>query len=87
MGRGFHADFFGWYNNEHHHSGLGLMTPADMHFGRAQERHAARSLVLEAAHRTHPERFVLGTPTPPALPTAAWINKPKSGNGSVLSQA
>jgi putative transposase len=63
------------------------MTPADMHFGRAQERHAARSLVLEAAHRTHPERFVLGTPTPPALPTAAWINKPKSGNGSVLSQA
>lgn len=85
--RGFHGDFFGWYNNEHHHTGLGLLTPADVHFGRAEERHAARSLVLEAAHRAHPERFVLGTPTPPDLPTAAWINKPKSAEGSVIAQA
>jgi len=85
--RGFHGDFFGWYNNEHHHSSLGLMTPADVHFGRAEERHAARSLVLEAAQLAHPERFVAGVPTPPALPTAAWINKPKSENGSVIGQA
>ena len=85
--RGFHGDFFGWYNNEHHHSSLGLMTPADVHFGRAEERHAARSLVLEAAQLAHPERFVAGVPTPPALPTAAWINKPKSKNESVIAQA
>ena len=85
--RGFHGDFFGWYNNEHHHTGLGLLTPADVHFGRAEERRAARALVLEAAHVAHPERFVLGPPTPPALPTAAWINKPKSENGSVIAQA
>ena len=84
---GFSGDFFRWYNNEHHHTGLGLLTPADVHFGRAEQRHAARALVLEAAHRVHPERFVLGTPVPPPLPTAAWINKPKSVDGSVISRA
>lgn len=85
--RGHLGDFFRWYNNEHHHTGLGLLTPADVHFGRAEERHANRVVVLEAAHRAHPERFVAGTPTPPALPTAAWINKPKSVDGSVISRA
>lgn len=85
--RGFNGDFFRWYNNEHHHTGLGLLTPADVHFGRAEQRHAARALVLEAAHRAHPERFVNGTPIPPALPSAAWINKPKSADGSVISRA
>jgi putative transposase len=84
--RGFHGDFFRWYNNEHHHVGLGLLTPADVHFGRAEARHANRALVLEAAHRAHPERFVVGTPIPPALPTAAWINKPKSADGSVIAR-
>lgn len=85
--RGFHRDFFDWYNNEHHHVGLGLLTPADVHFGRAEQRRADRTLVLEAAHRAHPERFVMGTPVPPPLPTAAWINKPKSVDGSVTARA
>ena len=85
--RGFHGDFFRWYNNEHHHTGLGLLTPADVHFGRAEDRHANRALVLEAAHRAHPERFVTGTPIPPPLPTAAWINKPSSVDGSVIARA
>jgi putative transposase len=84
--RGFNGDFFRWYNNEHHHTGLGLMTPADMHFGRAEQRHANRSQVLATAQSAHPERFVSGTPVPPALPTAAWINKPKSVDGSVISR-
>ena len=69
-------DFFDWYNLEHHHSGLGLMTPSDVHHGLAAHRHAERAKVLEAAHRAHPERFVHGVPIPPSLPTAAWINKP-----------
>ncbi len=85
--RGFNGDFFRWYNDEHHHTGLGLLTPADVHFGRAEERHAGRAQVLDAAHRAHPERFVLGNPVPPPLPTAAWINKPKSVDGSVISRA
>lgn len=85
--RGFHVDFFDWYNDEHHHTGLGLLTPADVHFGRAEQRRAERVKVLEAAHGAHPERFVLGTPVPPPLPTAAWINKPKSVDGSVIARA
>ena len=52
------------------------MTPAAVHYGRAQELHAARAHVLESAYAATPERFVRGTPKPPTLPTAAWINKP-----------
>ena len=66
----------GLYNQDHHHAGIGLMTPAAVHFGRAIEFHAARARVLEAAYAARPERFVRGTPMPPTLPTAAWINKP-----------
>jgi len=69
-------DLFQWYNDEHHHSGLGYLTPADVHFGRAQQRHGARAAVLAQAYAAHPERFPGGAPTPPALPTAAWINPP-----------
>ena len=85
--RGFSEDFFRWYNDEHHHTGLGLLTPADVHFGRAEQRHADRTQVLEAAHRLHPDRFVRGIPVPPDLPKAAWINQPKSIDGSVISRA
>lgn len=85
--RGFLRDFFHWYNNEHHHSGIGLLTPADVHFRRAEQRHTDRARVLETAHILHPERFVHGVPTPPPLPTAAWINKPKSEDGSVIARA
>jgi putative transposase len=75
--RGFCQTFFPWYNTEHHHAGLGLLTPADIHFGRAATRVAARAVVLAAAHAVHPERFVRGVPRPPAVPSAVWINPPK----------
>jgi putative transposase len=68
--------FFDWYNHEHRHSGIGLMTPAAVHLGHAIELHAARARVLDAAYERHPERFVRKPPVPPELPTAAWINKP-----------
>jgi putative transposase len=68
--------FVGWYNHQHRHSGIGLMTPAAVHYGRAQQLHAARGQVLEAAYAAHPERFVRKPPVPPELPTEAWINKP-----------
>lgn len=70
------VDFFPWYNCEHHHVGLGLLTPHDVHHGLAAARHAERTLVLAAAHAQHPERFPRGTPKPPPLPTEVWINKP-----------
>jgi len=67
----------GAHNHEHRHSGIGLMTPAAVHHGQAQQLHAARAAVLEAAYARNPERFVRKPPAPPELPTAAWINKPK----------
>lgn len=69
--------FVGWYNGAHRHSGIGLMTPAAVHHGHAHKLHADRARVLEAAYTRNPERFVRQAPVPPALPTAAWINKPK----------
>jgi putative transposase len=74
--RAFCRQFFDWYNNQHRHSGIGLMTPAAVHHGRAQALHAERARVLEAAYVARPERFVKGAPKPPTLPSAAWINKP-----------
>jgi putative transposase len=69
--------FFDWYNHEHRHSGIGLMTPAAVHHDYALALHAARARVLDGAYQQKPERFVRKPPVPPALPTAAWINKPK----------
>ena len=74
--RAFNRDFFDWYNDEHHHSGLALMTPHDVHYGLAESRRAERATVLDAAFLAHPERFTRGRPTPLALPTAVWINPP-----------
>ena len=69
--------FFAWYNTEHHHSGLGLLTPAMVHFGHAPEVLAARQHTLDIAYAAHPERFVHGAPRPQPLPEAVWINPPK----------
>jgi putative transposase len=68
--------FFAWYNLEHRHSALGLMTPHDIHYGLADGKWRQRAAVLRAAYAAHPERFPRGVPSPPPLPTAAWINKP-----------
>lgn len=75
--RAFCRDFFRWYNHEHRHSGIGLMTPADVHFGRAAMLQEKRAQVLAAAYAERPERFIGGMPQPPRLPTAAWINRPE----------
>ena len=71
------TDFFPWYNTEHRHSGLGLHTPYDVHFGLAEAKRASRAVVLAAAYAATPERFVNRPPTPAPLPAAAWINPPK----------
>jgi putative transposase len=75
--RSFSERFFCWYNKAHRHSGIGLLTPETVHYGRAEEVIAARRLVLEEAFRAHPERFVRKQPEPPKLPAAVWINPPK----------
>lgn len=76
--RGWSGEFMDWYNYEHYHTGLGLMTPAMVHYRVADEAQAQRQQVLEAAYRSNPERFVRGVPSPPDLPEAVWINKPKN---------
>lgn len=70
--------FFAWYNHEHHHSGLALLTPSDVHFHRAQVVLQTRQAVLQAAYRRTPQRFVKGLPKPLQLPPAVWINPPKA---------
>lgn len=68
--------FIHWYNNEHRHTSLGLMTPATVHYGLAAELTVQRQVTLQAAYEKNPERFVKGLPTPPKLQTAVWINPP-----------
>lgn len=74
--RRFCRAFFDWYNQDHHHTGIGLMTPDQVHYGQIDAIHAARQLTLDQAFRETPERFVKKPPVPPAKPTAAWINPP-----------
>jgi len=74
--RAFCQTFFPWYNTEHYHSGLGLLTPENVHYGRAPRIAEARQEVLRAAYEKHPERFKGRIPKPAPLPDAVWINKP-----------
>jgi putative transposase len=73
---GFCQGFFHWYNEEHYHSGIGMLTPASVHYGQAAKILEVRQQVLAAAYAKHPERFVNKPPAPLALPQAVWINPP-----------
>jgi len=69
--------FFAWYNADHHHTGLGLLTPVVVHTGQAESVLQKRQQVLDSAYAVHPERFVKHAPVPTQLPVAVWINPPK----------
>jgi transposase InsO family protein len=75
--RGFMNDFVGWYNHEHRHTGIGLNTPADLHYGLAADKATHRAATLALARADNPERFTNSIP-PKILhvPDAAWINRP-----------
>lgn len=73
-GRAWLQDFFGWHNDEHHHAGLALFTPADVFHGRVEAVRAVRQTALDAAYHAHPERFPHGPPRVPLPPTAVHIN-------------
>jgi putative transposase len=73
--RQFCRTFFDWYNRQHRHSGLALLTPEQVHTGQSEIIVQQRAQTLNAAYRSHPHRF--GRPPQPQLPpTAAWINPP-----------
>jgi len=74
--RAFCAAFFEHYNHVHRHAGIGLHTPASVHFGTAGEIRVQRAATLDAAYAANPARFRHRPPTPPKLPTVAWINEP-----------
>ncbi len=74
--RSFCETFFGYYNHEHRQSGIGLHTPASLHYGTATAIRAQRAATLDAAYTANPHRFNGRRPTPPKLPTVAWINNP-----------
>lgn len=80
--RAFGHVFFPWYNNAHHHSALGFLTPAVVHHGLAERVREKRKDVLVAAYAAHPERFVNGLPRPAELPQAVWINPPPEKTAS-----
>jgi len=79
--------FFPWYNTAHRHTGIGLLTAHDVHYGLADQRVAARTGVLAAAYAAHPDRFVAGVPRPPARPTEVWINPPRIAAASTPNPA
>ncbi len=75
--RAFCQTFFSWYNQEHRHTGISLLTPETVHYGNAPDVLRQRERVLIAAYNAHPERFVRKIPAPGPLPEAVWINPPK----------
>lgn len=78
--------FFPWYNEEHPHSGLGMLTPKTVHFGQVDQVLAQRQAVLDSAYRAHPERFVRKPPSAGQPPTEVWINPPQPPNSEEESQ-
>jgi putative transposase len=74
--RGFCQTFFPWYNTEHHHSGIGFLTPRQVHYGLAKRIVKEREAVLKMAYERYPDRFKRGLPKSMPLPESVWINKP-----------
>ena len=74
--RRYSGNFLHWYNVEHRHSGLALMTPEVVHYGRTREVLVHRQRVLDAAYAAHPDRFVKGPPRAQEPPSEVWINQP-----------
>jgi putative transposase len=82
----FCRGFFGWYNNQHHHSGISMLTPSDVHHSRGEEVLRRRQETLTRAFKEHPERFVKGVPTVAQVPQEVWINKPVSQDRTQTSR-
>ena len=80
----FCREFFYWYNKLHHHSGIGLMTPEQVHYNLSPQIYENRANVLNKAFEKYPKRFKGKRPLPPEIPQEAWINKPKADDSQAL---
>ena len=85
--RNFCRDYFPWYNDEHHHSRIAMLTPSDLHYGRGEEILKARHQVMIEAFTRDPRRFNGCMPKMLKIPTEVWINKPIQGGEIVASNA
>ena len=74
--RAYCQDFFPWYNQEHHHSGIALLTPEMLHYGRPGRSSNSDKRCSMQAYARNPERFTHARPKHPPQPTAVWINPP-----------
>ena len=87
--RRFCKAYMSWYNDEHHHTGLALLTPATVHHGRTEAVLETRQTTLDAAYSEHPERFIKGPPRTPSPPVEVWINPPRTddSDSSIAAEA
>jgi transposase InsO family protein len=75
--RAFMDEFTQYYNHEHHHTGIGLHTAANVHYNLTGPINQLRHDTLTTARTTNPERFTTTTdPKILTLPDTAWINPP-----------
>ena len=77
--------FFGWYNHEHRHSGIGLHTPADVHYGRAHAVREARGRVLDAAYPPTPNGSSASTPSRRSCPAPSGSTSPRTRRSRLSS--
>ncbi len=77
--------FFAWYNGEHRHSGIAMLTPEMLHYGEADQIIQRRSDALDAAFAAHPKRFKGRRPIPESPPKAVWINPPEATESTTVS--
>ena len=84
--RHFCDEFFRWYNLEHYHTGIALLTPSDVHLGKGDIVIARRQRVLDEAFMKSPHRFSGGHPRHPVLQKHVWINAPVNVAASVLGE-
>lgn len=75
--RTYCRDFFSWYNNEHRHSGIAMLTPEMVHYNLVDEVVEKRNSILQKAFQSKPERFVKGVPKAKIPENKVWINKPE----------
>jgi transposase InsO family protein len=85
--RGWLATFFGWHNDEHHHSGLAMFTPAEVFFGRVERVRVDRQAALDEAYQAHRERFPNGAPRVALPPHEVSINPITSSTVSLVDDA
>jgi len=80
--RVFCQAFFAWYNKEHYHSAIALLTPETVHYQRHERVIEERNKTLLEAFNSNPKRFRNKIPKHPELPAEVWINKPINQNGN-----